>query len=128
MVTEKSGVVKVVTTCKSILILISLFAAGTLDSTVWLDISDRVSNAGDRGLIGIAVHPNFVSNKYVYLLYSQRQIEGGPIETGEQPVQGKLVRYTEVNGYASPASEKILIGETWGTGFPDCFDSHHGMV
>ena len=43
----------------------------TLDG-VWhqlLDISEEVNVATDSGLKGVALHPNFLDNGYIYLLY-----------------------------------------------------------
>jgi hypothetical protein len=39
--------------------------------------------------------------------------------------QGRLVRYTEVNGMADPNSEWIIIGDQWGNGFPSCSSTHN---
>jgi glucose/arabinose dehydrogenase len=38
-------------------------------STVFLDISDRLLYGGEQGLLGLAFHPNFVSNGYFYVDY-----------------------------------------------------------
>jgi glucose/arabinose dehydrogenase len=40
-------------------------AEGNLQTGPWLDIIDLVNGQADRGLLGIAVDPNFLSNKYV---------------------------------------------------------------
>ena len=37
---------------------------------VVLDIRDQVFNGGDRGLLGLAIHPAFPAIPYVYILYS----------------------------------------------------------
>jgi glucose/arabinose dehydrogenase len=37
---------------------------------VVLDIRDEVFNGGDRGLLGLAIHPAFPAIPYVYILYS----------------------------------------------------------
>lgn len=42
----------------------------TVLPTPFIDIKDIVYNRNDRGLVSIAVHPNFNSNPYVYLFYS----------------------------------------------------------
>ena len=41
---------------------------GTLQSAAVLDLT--VENDSERGLLGIAVHPNFNSNKFVYLYFT----------------------------------------------------------
>jgi glucose/arabinose dehydrogenase len=38
-------------------------------STVFLDIRDRLLYGGEQGLLGLAFHPNFVSNGYFYVDY-----------------------------------------------------------
>ena len=43
---------------------------GASTATTILDISGRVLNNHDRGLLGIAVDTAFATNRYVYLLYS----------------------------------------------------------
>ena len=39
-------------------------------STTFIDISDRVIASGERGLLGMAFHPGFSTNGYVYLSYT----------------------------------------------------------
>ncbi len=43
---------------------------GVLLPTPFIDLNDQVNDAGDRGLLSIAVHPNFPATPYVYLLYT----------------------------------------------------------
>ncbi|WP_193193627.1 PA14 domain-containing protein [Nostoc sp. MG11] len=56
-IAQKDGVVKV-------------FENGTLLSTPFINISQQVNNTRDRGLLGIAVHPDFPKTPYVYLLFT----------------------------------------------------------
>ena len=57
VVAQKNGIVRVVDN-------------GTLRATPLIDISSEVNTAGDRGLLGIAINPNFATNPYIYLLYT----------------------------------------------------------
>ncbi len=57
-VIEKAGVLKVVT------------PASAPAATTVLDISDHVNAYGDRGLLGMAVSPDFASTGHIYLLYT----------------------------------------------------------
>src|SRR5215213_2260735 len=41
-------------------------------STAALDISARVCDNGERGLVGVAVDPHFDTNKFVYLYYTHK--------------------------------------------------------
>ncbi|MEM6599586.1 MAG: DUF4347 domain-containing protein, partial [Cyanobacteria bacterium P01_C01_bin.69] len=56
-VAEKSGVVKI-------------FENGSVLSNPFIDISDQVNGTRDRGLLDIAIHPDFDNNPYVYLLFT----------------------------------------------------------
>ncbi|MEH1873414.1 Calx-beta domain-containing protein [Nostoc sp.] len=68
-VAQKNGVVRVVNN-------------GTLLSTPFIDISGEVNDTRDRGLLGIAVHPDFGKatnpKNYVYLLYTYDPPETNP--------------------------------------------------
>ena len=118
-IAEKSGVVRV-------------FKNGALLPTPLIDISGKVNNYWDRGLIGMALDPNFAANGYIYLLY--------PYEaTATDDAGGKtarLSRYTVVGDTASPATETVLLGTNAGsacTQFPvgsDCIPAEwygHGV-
>ena len=109
LVAERGGVVKVVDN-------------GVLQPTPLIDIADQVNGTRDRGLLGLAIHPEFSSNPYVYLLYTYDPPEtagrtglGGPDGNGNRP--SRLVRVT-VNPdtmVADPNSLVILAGSnsTW---------------
>jgi glucose/arabinose dehydrogenase len=56
-IAEKRGVVRV-------------WRQGALLAAPFIDIQDDVNQLGDRGLLGLAVHPDFPSAPYVYLLYT----------------------------------------------------------
>ncbi len=43
---------------------------GSLLPTPFVDLSAQVNDAHDRGLLGIAVHPQFPASPYVYLLFT----------------------------------------------------------
>ncbi|MCB9317129.1 MAG: PQQ-dependent sugar dehydrogenase [Lewinellaceae bacterium] len=46
-------------------------SAYTLLPDAFLDISSLVLNSGERGLLGLAFHPDFANNGYFYVNYSQ---------------------------------------------------------
>ncbi|CAN5331007.1 hypothetical protein BH10BAC1_BH10BAC1_10230 [soil metagenome] len=64
-VTQKGGVSS--SSCANAKILV-YNAAGTFLST-FCDITDSVNCDGERGLLGIAIDPNFATNNYVYAYY-----------------------------------------------------------
>jgi len=45
--------------------------SGTLLPAPFLDIRNRVASGGERGLLGLAFNPNFVSNGYFYVNYTR---------------------------------------------------------
>ena len=64
-IAEKSGLIKV-------------FDSLTDPSpTVFADLRTNVHNFWDRGLLGLALHPNFPATPYVYVLYTYDGVIGG---------------------------------------------------
>src|SRR5207247_9304127 len=53
--------------------LIRVIQDGTLLSTPALDISAKLCSRGERGMLGIAVDPQFASNGYLYVYYTYTQ-------------------------------------------------------
>jgi glucose/arabinose dehydrogenase len=65
-----------------------LKSAPTVDSplTTFADLRSRVHHFWDRGLLGLAVHPNFPAQPYVYVLYAYGtplSVPGGPTHVWE---------------------------------------------
>jgi glucose/arabinose dehydrogenase len=56
--------------------LIRVVKSGTLQSASFLDLRGPVSAGGERGLLNIAFHPNFETNRLVYVYYTR---SGGDI-------------------------------------------------
>ena len=93
---------------------------GELQATPFIDISDQVNGVRDRGLLDIAVHPNFENNPYVYLLFTYDPPKvadytglAGPDGKGNRA--GRLIRVTAdaSTDYttAVPDSEVVLLGK-----------------
>ncbi len=111
-VAEKGGVIK-------------LFQNDQLLPTPFIDISAQVNAHGDRGLLDIAVHPDFFNGSpYVYALYTYDPSEvfqntGLAGEDGKGNRAGRLTRITAdaTTGYttAVPGSEVVILGtnSTW---------------
>jgi len=47
-----------------------VFQNGALVSTPALDLSGVICSNSERGLLGVAVDPDFASNRYIYLYYT----------------------------------------------------------
>ena len=94
----------------------------------FIDLSAEVNGPWDRGLLGIALDPDFVQNRLVYLLYTVDPVFGAP---DESPFEGTFSRVTRYEGtvasggnVADLASRFVLVGETWPEGIPVCEPSH----
>jgi glucose/arabinose dehydrogenase len=72
---------------------------GTL--VTFLDISSRVDSTGERGLLAVAFDPNFSTNHYVYLHYTQKA-------TSTTSVHNRVVRVTASGDRAVAGSEKLI--------------------
>ncbi len=102
-----------------------------------IDISEEVGNWRDHGLLGFTLHPNFLNNGYIYLLYAVDRHHLLYYGTDQydpnssvafQASIGRLTRYTAdpASDFTQiiPESRKVLIGETKDTGFPLLHESH----
>ncbi|TAH36426.1 MAG: hypothetical protein EYC70_11550 [Planctomycetota bacterium] len=95
--------------------------------TLVLDLQAETLNNGDRGLLGIAVDPDFGQNGLLYLLLVVDP-NADNVEA-EQETFGRLVRYSthfdaQGNLVADPASRTVLIGSAWDNGIPSLHFSH----
>jgi glucose/arabinose dehydrogenase len=115
-VAEKSGIIRV-------------FPELGGDGTVFADLRTDVYNFWDRGLLGMALHPNFPTTPYVYALYTRDALPGGasphwndvcptpPGPTADGCVAtGRLVRLTAVGNVASGAPTTLITD--WCQQFP----------
>ncbi|HTY43425.1 MAG TPA: PQQ-dependent sugar dehydrogenase [Thermoanaerobaculia bacterium] len=98
--------------------------------TVVADLSAEVHNFWDRGLLGLAVDPNFATNNYVYVLYSYNAPIGGippawPGTSCPDPpgattdgcvISGRLSRLTAVGADWTSSETPIL--DDWCQQFP----------
>ena len=50
-----------------------LVVNGVTRPTPVIDLRGRVNDYWDRGMVGLAVDPNFASNGYIYLYYAARE-------------------------------------------------------
>ena len=116
-VAEKSGLIKV-------------FASLTSTTpTVFADLSGRVDDYWDRGLLGMTLDPNFPTNPTVYVLYALDGVDGGTVPrwndacpsppgptTDGCVISGRLSRLT-ASGNVWTGAEDILIKD-WCQQFP----------
>jgi glucose/arabinose dehydrogenase len=111
-VAEKSGVIKV------------FDGLDDTEPATFADLRPEVDNYWDRGLLGLALDPDFPATPYVYVFYTYDAPPGGtaPVWNDSCPgtpgpttdgcvVSGRLARLTAVGDTAVPGSEKTLL---WG--------------
>lgn len=85
---------------------------GTVLAQAYLDISSLVSYGGEKGLLGLAFHPQFANNGYFYVNYT-RQGDGATV----------IARYRALPASANaadPASAAILLV------IPQPYGNHNG--
>ena len=113
LIAEKDGVVKTMTN-------------GIVSPTPFIDISDIVNGVRDRGLLGMAVHPQFALHPYVYLLFTYDPPEvfnqaagslAGPDGKGNRAGRLIKVEADASNNYLTAVTDpfEILLGtnSTW---------------
>jgi len=82
---------------------IRLIKNGSLEPTPFLDITSKVTFEDEMGLLGVAFHPNYSSNRRFYINY---------VRGGASAPQTVIAEYQEQAGnpdVADPASERILL-------------------
>ena len=91
---------------------VRVFDGNSLLEKPFIDLSNQVNIGGQRGLLGLAVHPDFPKQPYVYLAYSYDPPDVIPDQSEEGRVT-RLVRITADpnSNYqtALPNSEVILL-------------------
>ncbi len=94
----------------------------------FIDLREETNGEWDRGLLGIALHPGFLANREVFLLYTVDPVPGERDESPFQGAFGRLTRYTgtlESGGnVADLSSRTVLLGPTPARGIPVCDPSH----
>jgi len=51
---------------------VRVYKGGSVKSGLFLDIRGKVASGGERGLLGLAFHPNFQSNRYLYVYFTRK--------------------------------------------------------
>lgn len=97
LVAEKTGEVKVVDN-------------GTVLPAPLIDLPN-VNSYGDRGLLGLAVDPNFADNNYIYLAYTYENNQAD----AAGPKTAQLIRLTVSDNSADYNSRVVLLGSIVGS-------------
>jgi glucose/arabinose dehydrogenase len=84
---------------------------GTINSADFMNISSKVLYGGERGLLGLAFHPQYSTNGYFFVYYNN---------TAGNIIVARYSVSSANPDVADPASEKILLN------IPKPFDNHNG--
>lgn len=92
----------------------------TTDKKLVLDISNQCQGWDDSGLLGIAFHPGFATNRFMFVYYTwvaPGTVTGSPtlrpVPNLSDTYHDRLERYTlDTNGVAIPDSVKIFVDLT----------------
>lgn len=72
---------------------------GKLVAAPFLDITGKVQSGGELGLLGLAFHPDYAKNGYVYVNYTDKDLHTVVARYKSSPQ----------TGVADPASEKVIL-------------------
>ena len=95
---------------------IRLMINGRHESQPYLNITDRVTHQGELGFLGIAFHPQFATNGYVYANYSAGA-------TGTKNLRTVIAEFKAIDAKAKTVdarTERILLE------LPDPYNNHNG--
>jgi len=89
-VVEQQGVIKVFENSSSV-----------STSAIFLDIKSKVTSGGERGLLGLAFHPDYENNGYFFVNYTQ----GNPLKT----IIARYKANQPSGNLADPVSETVVL-------------------
>jgi PKD repeat protein/glucose/arabinose dehydrogenase len=93
-------------------------------ATPVFDLVDEVHQVGDKGMLGLALDPQFSTNGRIYLSYTVDPIFGQPDEPGNSASIGRLTRYSVSGSQVVPSSRFVLIGNNASDGASQCSSNH----
>jgi glucose/arabinose dehydrogenase len=76
--------------------------------TRFLDIRNRVASGGERGLLGLAFHPQYATNGFFFVYYTSLANATPPVRNTGDIVISRFTVTADPN-VADPASERILM-------------------
>jgi glucose/arabinose dehydrogenase/PKD repeat protein len=101
-----------------------VYKDGALLPNPALDISGKVCTNGARGLLGIAVDPDFATNNYIYLYYTFKKHGVCPQNTANVPVN-RVERYV-LSDSNTATPDKILVDNIPNMHHNNAGDLHFG--
>lgn len=91
--------------------VLRLRKVGATSTSKVLDISGKICSNSERGMLGVAVDPNFSSNRYVYVFYTYNKHNVCPTgqPTNRKNPVNRVSRFVMSGDTVSRASERVLI-------------------
>jgi glucose/arabinose dehydrogenase len=119
--------------------IVRVYQNGQLLPAPFVDIRQQVNNIQDRGMLGVAVHPNFPATPYVYVSYTYDPVEtlsrtglAGPDGGGNRVARVTRFTANPATGFntAIPGSEVVIVGtnSTWANISRPDLDSTENMT
>ncbi len=100
-------------------------ADGTRASVPFLDIRAEVAGYSDLGMLGLAVDPDFATNRWVYFGYTVDPNADGVENDEDRFVRVTRYRVSTTNpDVADLTTRQVLIGSTWATGIVTTHTTH----
>ena len=101
-----------------------VYKDGALLANPALDISGNVCTNGGRGLLGVAVDPNFATNNYIYLYYTYKKHGVCDQNTSSTPVN-RVERYV-LSDSNTATPDKMLVDNIPNMSLHSAGDLHFG--
>ncbi|MCI0539276.1 MAG: PQQ-dependent sugar dehydrogenase, partial [Verrucomicrobiales bacterium] len=86
--------------------------------TVFLDLSNKVLAGGEQGLLGLAFHPGYATNRFFYVFYTLQTQTGAA--TGRHERLSRFQTSLQNPNQALVTSEQVLITQA------DDYENHNG--
>src|SRR5262245_37902815 len=101
---------------------------GALLATPAIDLSANVCPQRERGLLGVAVDPEFASNKYVYLYYTRKKSNCDLHDQTGNGAINRVSRFTYNTSTDRLSNETVLVDHILSyNGWHDAGDLHFGQ-
>ncbi len=96
---------------------IRIFKDGALQPTPFLDLTDRVhppSGGDERGLLGLAFHPDYAANGRFFVFYTQEQGSPGDQVIAEFARADADTAMADANGFGAEVQKLLTIADSEG--------------
>lgn len=89
--------------------IIKVLQPGANTVTDFLNITSKVSSGGERGLLGLAFHPNYINNRRFFVYYTCTTTNNPACPATGTITISEYVTSASNPNFADPATERILL-------------------